>query len=367
MRCRLLAETSALVALALAAACGGDTETEEAWSESTVTVEALRLVPETLRDEVALTGQLEAEYEVVLKPEIDGVIASIEFLEGQPVEAGQILFRLKDEEQKARRMEARAQVRLAQDVFDRTQRLASQDVSSDARRAEAKAKLDIAKAKLLLARLEVDRTQIRAPFSGVVDLWLVAPGDRVSDEDGLVSIAAIDRMQLVFTTQEATVGLARTGGTIYGRFAAFPGERFAGEVFFVSPRIDPAARRLIVKAWIDNEDHRLKPGMFANVDVEIAVRPGALLVPEAAIVYDRNGSYVWRIDERQQARKVPVRIGLRQRGRVEIVEGVAEGDQIVSAGTNKLMAGSRVRVAPPEPVEHASESIPPGREPGAES
>jgi membrane fusion protein (multidrug efflux system) len=362
-----LAAVVALVALALLTACGGEAETESERTESAVTIEAVRLVPETLRDEVALTGQLNAEYEVVLKPEIDGVIKSIEFEEGQPVEGGQVLFRLKDDEQKARRTEAEAHVRLAQDVFDRTQRLASQDISSVARRAKARAELDIAQAKLALAKLQLERTRIRAPFSGVADLRLVAPGDRVSDEDGLVSVAAIDRLQLVFATQEASAGLARTGGTIYGRFVAFPGERFPGVVFFVSPRIDPASRRLIVKAWVDNADHRLKPGMFANVDVMVAVRPGALLVPEAAIVYDRNGSYLWRVDAEKLAEKVPVRIGLRQRGRVEIVEGVEAGDLIVSAGTNKLMAGSQVEVAPAEPVEHARETPAPEREPGAES
>ena len=364
---RFLAGITASVALALVSACGGEAETEEDWAKSPATVEAVTLVPETLRDEVALTGQLDAEFEVLLKPEIHGVIASIEFEEGHHVEADQVLFRLKDGEQRARVMEAEAEQRLAQDIFNRTQRLTRQDVSSLARRAEAAAALDIAAAKLALAELELERTRVRAPFAGVVALRLVAPGDRVDDESGLVTISAVDRLQLVFSTQEATAGLARTGGVVFARVIAFPGERFRGDIFYVSPRIDPAARRLIVKAWVENADHRLKPGMFANVDVEIAVRPNALFVPEAAIVYDRNGSYVWLIDEDLRAQKVPVRIGLRQRGRVEIAEGVEAGDRVVAAGTNKLMAGSQVEIAPSAPLEHARESSPPAQESGAES
>ena len=364
--CRL-AGISAFGVLALASACGGEVETKKAWGPSLVTVEFLTVEPETLRDEVALTGQLEAEYSVVLRTEIDGVIESIEFEEGQPVEEAAILFRLRDEEQQARHQEALAELRLAQDVFDRTQRLTKQDVSSVARRAKATAELDIAKARVSLAKLELERTRIRAPFAGVTGARLVAPGDRATPEDGLVSIAAVDRLQLIFTVQEMASALARIGAIIHARVASWPGERFRGEVFFISPSVDPASRRLILKAWIQNEGHRLKPGMFANVDIEIAVRPGALLVPEASIVYDRHGSYVWRITESDLAEKIPVEIGLRQRGRVEIVRGIRAGDRIVSAGTNKLMAGSRVEAPPGPPVEHARESPEPERGNGAES
>jgi membrane fusion protein (multidrug efflux system) len=128
------------------------------------------------------------------------------------------------------------------------------------------------------------------------------------------------------------------------RVAAWGSEQFTGEVFFVSPTVDPATRRLILKARVPNPDHRLKPGMFANVDVQIAQRDHALIVPEAAMVYDRNGTYVWRMIEDDQAEKVPVEVGLRADGGVEIVDGISAGDTIVSAGTHKVLAGKKLHV-----------------------
>jgi membrane fusion protein (multidrug efflux system) len=120
--------------------------------------------------------------------------------------------------------------------------------------------------------------------------------------------------------------------------------------------VDRATRRLIAKAWIPNADHRLKPGMFANVDVMVFEKESALTVPEAAMVYDRHGIYVWRVDEESRARKVPVEMGIRQRGRVEIVAGLAEHDRVISAGVNKVMAGDLVEPAtaldaPPRPAD----------------
>jgi membrane fusion protein (multidrug efflux system) len=118
-----------------------------------------------------------------------------------------------------------------------------------------------------------------------------------------------------------------------------------------------------LKAWVPNPDHRLKPGMFTNVDVQIAEREAALSVPEAAMVYDRNGSYVWRVAEGDVAEKVPVRIGLRSGGTVEIVEGLRTGDAVISAGTHKVIAGRRLRLVKAPDALQALEELSPARAP----
>ena len=100
-----------------------------------------------------------------------------------------------------------------------------------------------------------------------------------------------------------------------------------------------------MKAWIANADHRLKPGMFANVDIGLPPREGTILLPDSAMVYDRHGIYVWRASEDDRAEKVPVTIGQRQDGRVEILSGVAPGDWVITAGTNKAMAGMKLKFA----------------------
>lgn len=337
-------------ALLLGAGCerwGGSGEEPESESESkAVRVEAVEIAPELLIHRAALTGQLAAEHSVMVKSEIEGVIDSVHGEEGKPVAKGDLLFRLRDGRQRAQLMEAKAHLALADDVYRRTQRLSREDISSQAMRAEASARRDEARAKVELAQVELERTRILAPFDGVLGSRLVSPGQRV-EEEPLVELAAIDRLQLVFTVPEPSLALARLGSKVEARVVAFPDERFPGEVFFVSPTLDPASRRLVSKAWVPNPNRRLKPGMFANVDIEISRQEGAILVPESAMVYDRHGTYVWRVTGENRAQKVPVEIGLRPAGRVQVLAGLAAGDRVVSAGTNKVMAGKRLAFDPP--------------------
>ena len=354
--------------LLLAAASGCKDEDTSAdgkggWDSKPATVEVTQIQPQPLRDTVVLSGSLAADSEVLILSEIDGVVASIEFSEGHPVSQGDVLFLLRPEEQDALLLEAQADMRLAQDVYDRTQRLTRQDVSSMARRQEASSKVDKARARVALAELEVQRTRIRAPFDGMTGQRRVSVGDRVDEKVGMVTVASVDRLQLLFSITEQAAGLARTGVPILVRVGAWPGEYFPGEVYFVSPSVDTASRSLLLKAWIPNADHRLKPGMFANVDVVIAEREDALLVPESALIYDRNGTYLWRVDDEDHAEKIPIEIGLRQAGKVEILKGIAAGDRIVSAGTNKVRAGSEINAVAPQTAVTSEKASSEAREP----
>ena len=133
-----------------------------------------------LIDAVALTGQLEAEYSVVIKPEQDGQVETIALREGQPVAKGEVLIRLRDDVQRARVEEAQAEVRLAEQIFDRESKLARRDAGSIAKIEEARARLDTSRARLALAEISLDRTQIRAPFDGVAGALMVSPTCSVS-------------------------------------------------------------------------------------------------------------------------------------------------------------------------------------------
>ncbi|MDH3210898.1 MAG: efflux RND transporter periplasmic adaptor subunit [Myxococcales bacterium] len=312
-----------------------------------IMVEYTRIEPETLRDVATFSGQLDSEHSVMMKTETDGVIESVSFEEGQQVERGAVLFKLRSGEQRARLREALANRALAEEVYERTRKLVTRDATSLAQRDRATAELEVAKARVDLARLELDRTEVRAPFDGVLGSRGVDPGDRVTDETPLVQIDAIERLQVSFGITEQGVAFARNGAPIQIRVLPYPGETFAGEVFFVSPTLDPAARRLILKAWVPNADGRLRPGLFADVDLEIAQRENALLVPESAVVFDRHGTFVWRVEDDDSARRVPIEVGLRKGGRVEVTLGLRPGDTVVSAGTHKVSEGEKLQSAAP--------------------
>jgi membrane fusion protein (multidrug efflux system) len=157
-----------------------------------------------------------------------------------------------------------------------------------------------------------------------------------------VQIDAVDRLQVAFAISELGILFTRVGAPVEVRVAPYPGETFRGEVFFVSPTLDPSTRRIVAKAWVPNEGRRLRAGLFADVDMEIDRRENAILVPETAVVFDRQGTYVWRLDAEDVATRVPVETGLRREGRVEITLGLQAGDRIVSAGTHKVQEGEKV-------------------------
>jgi membrane fusion protein (multidrug efflux system) len=363
-RNRRSAEVFGLAALCAAAACSDGEAARSGGPPAAVVVEVVELRPELLRDEVELLGQLDAELSVQVRPDTSGIVESIEFLEGQAVKKGDVLFRLNGDQPRAWLREAEAERELKRTVYDRTKRLTKQDILSEAQLDRAAAELARETARVEASRAALEKTIIRAPFDGVVGAHLISPGARVEPDDVLTQIDAIDRLQAVFTLPESVLGVARPGMSFAVRVAPFPDERFAGEIHFVAPTVDPQTRRVLVKGWVPNPGHRLRPGLFANLRAEIGRRDDALLVPESALALDRAGTFVWRLGPGDVAERVPVETGLRVDRRVEITRGLRPGDRVVGAGTNKVHEGSVLRAAAPaggaEPKPEAAGARPAG-------
>lgn len=335
------------LALALACACGreaspgGGPGGGAGGGPRPPAVEVVTLSPASFRQRAALLGELRAVESVVLKPEIAGVIEEIAFTEGDAVTRGTVLFRLRDDPQAARLHEAAAQRALAADEFERTRLLASRNAAAEIQLERDRARLAVATAREERYRAELERTRIRAPFDGRVGARLVSPGARVTPDDALVRIDAVDPMELVFTIPEAALPLARIGARFELEVAAYPGRRFPGEVSFVAPSVESANRRILIKGRVPNPDEALLPGMFATVQAELGERE-AFLVPEEAIVTDPRGFFVWRIGSDDGAERVPVELGAREGARVEVRADLRAGDRIVTAGTHKVREGERV-------------------------
>jgi membrane fusion protein (multidrug efflux system) len=306
-----------------------------------------------IRDIVDLVGQLEAEESVSVRSETEGILEAVTFEEGHAVSKGQLLFKLRDDQQAARLREAEAQLVLAKETYERARTLVRQKAVSQVELDTATAELQVAQARRDLAQVELERTEIRAPFDGVLGARLVSPGKRIDPDMDLVRIDAVERLRLVFTVPEIAVPLVRVGMSLTLTVAPLPGKSFPGQVYFVAPSLDPTNRRLLLKAWVPNEEHLLRPGLFANIQVEIDRRDDALVVPESALAYDMQGSFVWRVSSDMIAERVSVHLGLRRPGEVEITSGLQAGDRIVSAGTNKVTAGTRVQLAALTPKDEA--------------
>jgi membrane fusion protein (multidrug efflux system) len=311
-------------------------------------VETIRVESRLFSERIEIVGQLAAAESVVIRPEIAGVVASVEFEEGQRVRAGDVLFVLHADEQRAILRQAQASRVLAADVFDRTEALSKVKVSAASDLPRAKAGVAFAKAEVDLARVDVARTQIRAPFDGALGARHVSPGDWVDSDVELVQIDAIDRLQLQFSLPEQQIALAQPGLEVTARVAAYSEERFAGEVYFISPSLDPLSRRLALKAWVANGDGRLRPGMFARVELEVDRTEHAIVLPESSIAYDTSGPFVWRVTSENLAERVGVELGPRRKGEVVVRDGISVGDTIVTTGTHKVFAGGGIEARTPD-------------------
>ncbi len=322
----------------------------DAGSRPPTPVYIAKVVTAPATDTFRAVGTLLADESVVIRSEIAGRIASLNIEEGGRVEQGQVLARIADEEWIAITQQSQATLSLQELKLKRAVELRDKKVVSQQEYDETQAALDQARASLALARARLDKTVIRAPFSGILGLRRVSPGDYLQAGQELVNLEAIDPLKVDFSVPERFAAELRSGQVVNVRINAFPNETFAGEVFAINPRIEEATRSFLLRARITNPDGRLRPGMFADAELVLTVRNDALWIPEQAIVPVGEQQFVYRVAGGKVQRLV-VQSGLRKAGQVEIIQGLAVGDVVVNEGQQKLQDGADVApVSAPVPV-----------------
>jgi len=287
---------------------------------------------------VTAVGALIAEDSVVLRPEIDGRIEKIQFAEGQPVKKGAVVVTMDAAEQRARVAAAAADLKLAESRFRRSEELVAQNFISRQALDEARANLDIVRARLTQEKVALDKTVIRAPFAGVIGLRQVSPGAYIKKGDDIVRLDALSRLKLEVPVPETFITRVRIGLPVKVTVDALPGQTFNGTVHAIDPVVDSASRNMRVRARLANPRNVLKPGMFARVSADLGGKTSAIWVPEQVIVPRGDGNFVFAVvDGKADLR--PVKLGRREPGRVEVVEGLKAGETIVLDGQIKLRPG----------------------------
>jgi len=295
-----------------------------------------------VRDEVEVVGDLRADESVVIRPEIAGLLDAIHFEEGEAVKKGALLFSLDDEILSAEVADATAALELAKRNYARSKQLYSRQVGTERTRDEALAAMQSGEAKLALARARLNKTKIRAPFSGIVGFREVSAGAYVSAGTDLVRLVKTDPIEIDFRVPERFLPVLAKGQEITARVDAFPDREFRGEVHALDNVVDVNGRSIRVRARIPNPEGLLRPGLFARVKLVTESRKNAVIVPEAAIVPSLEGEFVYRVVD-GKANKNPVTIGRRMTGEVEIVEGLSVGDTVIVAGQQKVREGAQVK------------------------
>ncbi len=304
-------------------------------------VEAAVARTDTVRDEIAATGQIEALQSIELRPEVEGRIVGILFHEGQEVEQGVPLFQVDSTELAAQVAQLAAQRDLAQQDLARAKDLVTQNAAStaDLQRAEATARGAEAQYRLQSTRL--GRTTVRAPFAGVVGQRFVSLGDYVTTSSRLLSLQTVTPQRAAFQVPERYARSLRPGQAVSFRVGAIAGRDFVGRVDFVDPVVQLPGRTILVKALVANPQRLLQPGMFIEARLVTAVRPRAVVIPEEAVVPLEGSNFVWAVADGKASRR-PVTLGVRTPGFVEVASGVAAGEQVVTGGLELLFPGAPV-------------------------
>jgi membrane fusion protein, multidrug efflux system len=353
IRSELLGGTSAGGAPAVPPAGGGTARASA--QAAPLKVSAVVVEPRMLAETVSSTGTLIAVEAVDLQAEVSGKITAITFREGAHVKRGDLLVKLNDADLQARRAGAIHQLELAETREQRASDLLTQGFVIQDAHDGAVATTHVRRADLALVEAEIDKTEIRAPFDGVAGLRYVSEGAFVGAATKIATLQRVDTLKVDFAIPERYAPKVKIGSPI--KFSVDGrAEEFGGEVYAYDPRIDPETRTLLLRALCPNPGGVLLPGAFANVRLVLAELADALLIPAEALIPDFEAAYVFVAKDGKAERRRVV-TGTRTDTSVQVLDGLAAGDVVVTSGLQQLRAGAPIKTeiaGEQKPAGHSS-------------
>jgi membrane fusion protein (multidrug efflux system) len=300
---------------------------------------------QSIVDAVRATGRIEAVQAVELRSDEQGRVTALRFHEGQLVGRGTPLVSIDDAMLRAQAERADADRDLARQQLARVQRLRDQNAATPADLERAQANARTANATLAVLQLQIARSTVRAPFSGVVGQRLVSLGDYVTTTTPLLTLQTVDPQRAVIEVPERHAVSLKLGQTVEFNVAAQPGRTFAAKVDFIDPVVQQQNRTIMVKGLAPNPGRVLRPGMFIEARLATATRASAIVIPEDAVQPLRTTNIVWVVDKGKASRRV-VTLGVRAQGIVEVTSGVKSGELVVVGGLERMGEGMPLMAQP---------------------
>ena len=313
----------------------------------------------TVQSDVSAVGSLIAADSVVIRPEIAGRVIGLRFQEGQLVQKGTPLVNLDPSEYRAQLAATTADAKTETQRYERAKELLEKNFISKEALDVAKGNMDRAVAKQQQDEALLSKTTISAPFTGVLGLRQISPGAYVKAGDDIVRLENLSFVKLDFRVPEMYLSQIKPGQEVTILVDAYPADSFKGKIYALEPAVDEKTRTVVVRAQIPNLQAKLRPGMFARVNVLLSTRPNAILIPEQAIWPQGRDTFVYRVVDGKAA-LTKVELGIRRPGEVEVLKGLAANDVVVTDGQIKLKDGAPVMVlpAPPPPKAALTEPAP---------
>jgi RND family efflux transporter MFP subunit len=310
----------------------------------------------TVRQTVELPGTVEARTSSLVASEVDGLVAALRAREGQGVRKGQVLVRLRTadlelrlqaaeagrREAEARLEQAGADLERNRGLFDQGILSASQFGASRSERDAWQGRADQLAAEIARLRLDLERSSVRAPFTGVVVSEQCEVGEWIGQGDPVMELASLHDLEVRVEVPERHYSQLRLGAEATVRFEALPDHEVQGEISAIIPRANVQSRTFPLKVRIQNKDGAIGVGMLARVGLAAGDPYRATVVPKDAVIIRGRDRMVYRIKEDDTVEAVPVETGTGVGSWVEIREGLSPGARVVTRGNERLRPGQSV-------------------------
>jgi membrane fusion protein (multidrug efflux system) len=308
-------------------------------------VKAIKVSHSSLTDEVTAVGSLISDESVVIRPEIDGRITKIHFVEGQNIKKNTILISLDNSEYLAQLDAVKAELKTESKRLERSLGLLKDGfISKDAFDIQ-RGKIDILKARVMEAESRLYKTKITAPFSGIIGLRNISKGAYVRAGHDIAILENLFQMKVDFKIPEIYSLSLKKNQDVFIEVDALPGEKISGKIYAFEPALDEVTRSILIRAKVPNDGYKLKSGMFARVTLILNKRDNVITIPEEALWPQGVDNFVYKvIDNKVILTKVS--LGKRVPNKIEITQGLSLGDTVVTEGQIKLRNGTPVMVLP---------------------
>jgi membrane fusion protein (multidrug efflux system) len=296
-------------------------------------------------------GSLRAVQGVTVSTDLAGVVSKISFESGAPVKKGDLLVQLDTTEQEAQLRSHEARRDLALSELARKRDLAAKKAISTSELDTGESELRQAEAMVEETRALIARKHLLAPFDGFLGIRQVNLGQYLNPGAPVVPLESLDPIYVEFALPQQHLPTLTVGNPLRIRAEGVP-DQLTGKLTAIAPRIDEATRNLKLQGTIANPSHLLRPGMFVSLELLLPEQPAVLSIPATAIAYAPYGDSVFVIapmkdkdgKEYPGAREQPVKLGKARGDQVEILGGLADGEEIATSGIFKLRQGAAVKV-----------------------
>lgn len=327
----------------LSSSSKGKGNTAGSKSDDPVSVKAYIVVPQVMNNNVLTTGTILANEEVELKSEVAGKIIKILFKEGSYVNKGDLLVKINDADLQAQLRRAESKVKLAEEKEFRQRQLRDGNLISQEEYDNTVSELNVNKADYDLIRAQIDKTEIRAPFSGTIGLRSVSEGSYLTTSTVIATLQNLNIIKVDFSIPEKYSTSVKTGDELDFKISGST-TVFKARIYAIEPKIDPGTRTLKIRAVCNTNYTELIPGAFANVELNLKKINDAILVPSVAIVPELKGQKVYLYKNGVVAQQ-NVEIGVREETTIQIVSGLNAGDTVITSGILQIRPMSKVTIS----------------------